>query len=125
MIYRITYEYIPAFGDGLRIHLQNNWISCKGNLEMDSKHHEVNADFAFQLSEQEIKDLIGNLEKVNIHAIPPSQVGGFDGFTHSLQIQNVQNKAKYSWWVECPSQWKEFGIFVEQLIQIVTNHRPQ
>ncbi|MEP7218740.1 MAG: hypothetical protein ABI876_07470 [Bacteroidota bacterium] len=70
----------------------------------------------FDLTDEYVATLIGNINDLSIPAFPESGRFGIDGTTYEFFIDKSFASARYTWWMEPPAAWKPLGdIFHETL----------
>ncbi|MEO6046824.1 MAG: hypothetical protein ABIQ57_05070 [Candidatus Kapaibacterium sp.] len=78
----------------------------------------------FDLTDEYVATLIGNISGVSIPAFPESGRFGIDGTIYEFRIREAFASARYTWWQEPPAAWKPLGnIFRETLDHLNTIRR--
>jgi len=116
LLLKITLTIKPSYGYQTAIVLKENHFYYTDNLGRGAQFISQNANFESALSADEYNYLIGDLKDIKISALPP-YVGGLDGTTFELDIENGFNKTSFTWWGKCPDSWKPLEALANRLTE--------
>ncbi|WP_285445830.1 hypothetical protein [Xanthomonas sp. fls2-241-TYG-148] len=93
---------------------------AKGSIaaigERGAIDHSI-ASHTFTVPRDLVISWLKELQDAQIPAVP-AITGGFDGANYHVSIRNGESQSHFSWWLDCPEQWRQLGAFWQRVVSL-------
>ncbi len=88
------------------------WVGRFGRINPSLPHTTTTIPHA------ESQALIDDLTTLTVPLLPPIS-GGFGGTDYTLTIHHADALARFSWWLDCPHEWREIEAVWSRIVALV------